>query len=228
MQTTYQGLTINYIDQLELDTVLEEVFKTHTYYIDLDTTAPRIIDAGAHIGLTTLYLHKQYPHAEFVCIEPHPQNIELLKKNLADNGIENVTIIPKALVGKDETRSTVLLFSNNRFTVLSSLHEGGWTGDDEGSFVDVDTIKLSEILTMPVDILKMDIEGQETAVIEEAAGKLSLVKNMIIEFHKTAAHSEEKILQILRDHFGSLKITKDLRREKDKRNQLLLIEAIKA
>lgn len=228
MQTNFQGLTISYIDQLELDTVLEEVFKAHTYYIDLETSTPLIIDAGAHIGLTTLYLHKQYPHAEFICIEPHPQNVELLRKNLSDNGIEKVTIIPKALVGKNETRPSVRLYSNNRFTVLSSLQRGGWMGTDDGSFVDVETVKLSDIITKPVDIVKMDIEGLETEVIEEAAEKLSLVKNLIIEFHKTKSHTEEKILRILKEHYSNIKVTKDHRKETDRSNQLLLIEALKA
>ncbi|MEP7167503.1 MAG: FkbM family methyltransferase [Candidatus Woesebacteria bacterium] len=226
MQTTYRGLTIHYRDQLEMDTLLEEEFKKNQYYVDLPTNTPLIIDGGAHIGTSTLYLHSLYPHARFICIEPDPANIELLSKNLEENDIDQATIISKALVGADSLPS-VKLFTNHTFTVLSSLKVGGWTGEDKLEAIDVETIRLSEIITEPVDLLKLDIEGMETVVIEEAQSKLSLVKNLILEFHKTKTHSEEKILRILKNHFKTVNVIRDSRKERNKNNLLLMIEATK-
>ena len=65
---------------------------------DLDSPG-FIIDAGANIGIASLYFLHQYPNARIVAIEPHPGNSELLRKNLAPYA-ERVTLLPKAPYGK--------------------------------------------------------------------------------------------------------------------------------
>ncbi len=221
--TQFRDLTLHYTDENELKTLLDEIWRKRTYYVDLATNTPVIMDAGAHIGLTTLYLHSLYPQAHFICIEPNPQNIPLLTANLAENGVNDVVIIPKAL---SANTGKVKLFTNPQWTVFSSLKGGGWTGEETGEFVEVETVTLSSLLTQPLDLLKMDIEGEETAVIREAQHQLKLVKHLILEFHKTKTHSEDLILRILRKNFASVEMTVDERRERTRTNRLLLIEAV--
>ena len=220
--TTFRDLTIHYTDEDELNTLLEEIWRKRSYYADLNTNTPYIIDAGAHIGITTLYLHSLYPQAEFLCIEPNPQNLILLKQNLAENNVTNVTILPKAL---SKTEGTVKLFTNSRWTVFSSLLPNGWTGEEKGEYVDVETIPFSSLLTRPIDLVKMDIEGEETIVIREAQAKLHFIKHIIIEFHKTHTHHEEFILKLLRNVYKHVDVSKDERKERTRSNQLLMIEA---
>lgn len=222
--TQFKDLTIHFTDEDELKTLLDEIWRRRTYYVDLGTNTPLILDAGAHIGLTTLYLHSLYPRAKFICIEPNPQNLKLLEANLTENGVSNFTIIPKALSG--EVGKTKL-FSNPRWTVFSSLTRGGWTGTEAGEMVEVETTTLSSIIIEPIDLLKMDIEGAETTVIREAQNKLKMVKHLILEFHKTKTHSEELVLKILKNHFKNVDVTVDDRLEKNRANQLLLVEAEK-
>ncbi len=225
--TTFQDLRINYHDRLEYESLTDEVFKSHSYYVDLPTNTPLIVDVGAHIGVSLLYFHRQYPQAKFICIEPHPQNLYYLHKNIADNGIENVSVIEKAVVGKKETREIVQLYSNNQLTVFSSLHKGGWTGDEKGEPIDVPTLHLSEILDQHVDVLKLDIEGMEIEVLREVAEKLKNVDTVLCEFHKTKDTTEKDILLLLKPYFSHIEIVKDKRKERDSRNQLFLIEARK-
>src|SRR5258708_8147332 len=146
--TTFRDRVIHYNDEDELNTLLDEVWKKRTYYVDLETNTPYIIDAGAHIGLTTLYLHSLYPQATFLCVEPNPENLLLLRKNLAENNVTNVTILAKALSNKV---SRVKLFTNPRWTVFSSLKSGGWTGEEQGEYVEVEKTTLSSILDRQVD-----------------------------------------------------------------------------
>lgn len=235
-KATYRDTTFFYYDQLEFDTLIEEEFKQHQYYVDLPTNEPFIIDVGAHIGTSTLYLHTVYPNATFVCVEPHPQNIQLLAKNLEANGITRAAIIPKALVGKRDKRETVELFSNNTFTVFSSLKRGGWSGKEDGQATRVKTAKLSEIIKeivakrhnveYAIDLLKIDIEGAETDVIDEAQQELKHVRHVIIEFHKTYSHHEKDLLKILRQFFAFVEITHEDKKA-PKHQRLLLIEARK-
>lgn len=220
--TTLHGRTIHYTDDDELRTLEEEIWRKRIYYADLETNTPFIIDAGAHIGMATLYLHSLYPQAEFLCIEPNPNNQKLLAQNLEVNGVEHVTIIPKALSNKV---GSVKLFTNPQWTVFSSLRAGGWTGQEEGEYIDVETKLLSSLITRPVDLLKLDVEGEETVVIREAQDKLHLIKHIIIEFHKTKTHSEELILKILKNHYKNVDVSVDDRKERTRTNQLLMIEA---
>ncbi len=65
--------------------VLNEVFLDQCYRLPkfLDCSFRNIIDLGANVGLTTLYFSQYFPKANFVCIEPNPENFLLLKRNLS-------------------------------------------------------------------------------------------------------------------------------------------------
>lgn len=223
--TTYRDLTIHYTDEDELNTLLDEIWRRRIYYVDLPTNTPTIIDAGAHIGLATLYLHSLYPRAKFICVEPNPQNLKLLEKNLRDNNVENFTIIPKALSNHE---GKVKLFVNPKWTVFSSLKNGGWTGEEKGEHIEVEATSLSSLISEHVDLLKIDIEGEETVVLREAQNLLKFIDHIIIEFHKTKNHNEDLVLKLLKNSFKTVDITTDERRERNKSNQLLLIEASRA
>jgi FkbM family methyltransferase len=220
--TTYKQWTIHYTDEDELNTLVEEIFKRRIYYVDLDTSTPLIIDAGAHIGLPTLYFHSLYPKAKFILFEPNPDNVVLLRKNLEANDISNVEIVEKALIG-NKVRNT--LHVHDRWSLLSSLHEGGWTGEESMRSIEVETTPLAPYLEEHVSLLKMDIEGMETEVLEAARNQLPQIGHLIVEFHRTKNHNEEKLLKILRQYFHSLDITVDERHERNFQNRLLMIEA---
>jgi FkbM family methyltransferase len=224
MEQQVFSMVIDYPDRLEYDTLYEEVFKKHTYYVDLETSSPVIIDCGANIGMTTLYFHKQYPEARITCIEPNPKALLYLRRNLEKNLVDQVEIIPKALVGK-HGKPTVTLYTHPSWTVFASTKAGGWTGDQTFEPIQVESIKLSEVITSPVDILKIDIEGMESEVIEEVQGKLHLVKHCLVEFHQTRTSHPDKILKILREHFHTVEVSEDPRKEKKKTDKLLFISA---
>lgn len=61
---------------------------------------------------------------------------------------------------------------------------GGHVGD--GSGVPVDAVRLSDLITEPVDYLKVDIEGSELGVLKDlcATGKMRLVKYLQIKPQK--------------------------------------------
>ncbi len=221
-----QGLHFTYPDQLEFETLVEEAFKKHSYYVDLDTQTPTIIDAGANIGTSALYFHKLYPKAKIISIEPNPRNLEYLKQNLNDNDITNVTIVPKALVGKDG-EPTVTLYVHPRWGVFSSLKAKGWSQDQEMTPVEVETVKLSQLITGPVDILKVDIEGAEEEVLREAKDSLRFVSHLLLEYHETRKGQVEHMQRFLADQFKEITVTKDERKEKNREHQLYLIEANK-
>lgn len=223
----YRDLTVQYKNKHEYETLLEEIFKKHTYYLDLETNTPLIIDAGAHIGLSTLYFHSLYSQASFICIEPDPVNLTYLYENLKENRVEHAVVVPKALVG-NPTLEYVVLHTHPTHSVLSSLHKGSWTGKEQTVAVQVEATTLSAVVdthakNKSIDVLKIDIEGMETAVLWQAKQLLPRVKHLIVEFHKTRTHALDDLLPLLQHHFKTIRLDKD---KKDSYgNQLVLIEA---
>jgi hypothetical protein len=63
--------------------VLYEVLMQECYRLPESLCDPAtvrtVVDCGANIGLTSLYLASRYPTATIYAIEPHPANYELLR-----------------------------------------------------------------------------------------------------------------------------------------------------
>src|SRR6185312_8497302 len=56
------------------------------------------VDIGANGGIYTVIAAKKVgASGRVLAFEPGPRNLELLKRNLALNGLTNVTIVPKAV-----------------------------------------------------------------------------------------------------------------------------------
>ncbi|HSW89711.1 MAG TPA: FkbM family methyltransferase [Patescibacteria group bacterium] len=220
---TLRNFTVSYHDKLEYDTLVNEIFKKNEYYVDLENPEPVIIDCGAHIGLTSLYLLSLYPKAKITAIEPNPANLALLRENISQNGFESqVNILPKALASFE---GKVPLFVNPNWGVFSSLKKGGWTGEHAPNSVPIETIKFSSLLDKPIDFVKMDIEGLELEVLREAGPKLKLISHLTLEFHETKKQKVDTLVKLLQQFFKSVEVEKDDRREKDKANQLYLVTA---
>ena len=58
---------------------------------------PWILDAGANIGLVTLYLMGRFPAARVVALEPDPANAEQFRWHMAHNPCRAVQLVEAAL-----------------------------------------------------------------------------------------------------------------------------------
>jgi FkbM family methyltransferase len=186
----------------EFDRICEDVFASHEYRFETRKRAPFIIDAGAHVGVATHYFKQRYPHARVLALEANPVTFALLQKNVSHNGLDNVRTIQAALA----PAAGEIAF----YTSASDEAPGAWADSavrqpwhegDDTVVVTAPAVTLSSLLTEPVDLLKLDIEGLETAVLAEAAPQLALVRQVILEFHGTERNGDNdivKLTQILR------------------------------
>jgi FkbM family methyltransferase len=72
------------------------------------------VDAGANIGTQTAYAMRMGSFARAVAFEPEPRNAELLRMNMAANGLqEKVAVVAKAL-GAAEGQATLHLHPRNK------------------------------------------------------------------------------------------------------------------
>ena len=156
--------------------VFNQVILSREYRIDEVSNPQFIIDAGANIGLTSLFYHKEYPSARIFAVEMEAGNYDLLKKNTAQ--ISNISAVNKALWSDSTpiymTRST-----------SKDSHSVGLQSEFSEL---VQTITILEIIDKfkltSIDILKMDIEGAEKEIFSKGVDSwLPMVKYLIVELH---------------------------------------------
>ncbi|MDP3795299.1 MAG: FkbM family methyltransferase [bacterium] len=143
-----------------------------------------IIDAGANIGLSTLYFKWRCPEATVLCFEPNPEVVPFLKENIARNNLSRVTVFPFAL-GK--ATGDAVLFTDASMAGSSSATTVTPLRSDESRQTSwkIPVRRLSGFIDTPIDLLKLDVEGAEGEVLEdlEQAGKLPLIRAMAVEYH---------------------------------------------
>src|SRR3990167_6601223 len=69
--------------------------------------AGTVLDIGAHIGGVTLALLLDNPDVHVIAVEPLPENVALLRRNLRVNGIEDRCTIIEGAAGRSGERVTI-------------------------------------------------------------------------------------------------------------------------
>lgn len=186
--TYYPGFICHVIDKSSFLYMYDEIFTRQIYKFKTERENPFIIDCGANIGLSTIYLKKLYPSAKILAFEPDPEIFSVLKKNLeSSKTITGVTCI-QACLAKEP----------GEVTFFSDHADGGSTTSaiENTQAIKVQAVSLQNYLTEPVDFLKIDIEGSEYEVVMSISDKLKDVSNIFIEYH-SFAQGEQRLDEIL-------------------------------
>ncbi len=162
----------------------EQVFVNRDYAFEVDRAPACIVDAGANIGLATIYFANRFPEARIIAIEPERDNFALLQANLAP--------YPRAV-----PLQAALWHRNGQIRLMDpGLGSWGFTTEaiEQGvsgphqtrhtvRAVTVDRI-LEEFDLERIDILKIDIEGAEKEVFGDSSAWIDRVDAIIIELHE--------------------------------------------
>lgn len=173
------GKKLSYKNGGELIHGLTEIFADEIYKITLPEHA-KIIDCGANIGLSVLYLKKEHPGASIIAFEPDPTNFELLRSNIAAFGLNGIEAKMEAVWDKNET-----LFFEDSGSQASHIT------DTPSHAIQVKATRLRDVITEKIDFLKIDIEGAENRVLPDIADKLHLVGAMFVEYHGSFKQNRE-------------------------------------
>jgi FkbM family methyltransferase len=184
------GSHITFHSYANLAFLFREIFIDKDYYVALSNNAPTIIDCGANEGLSILFFKMIYPNANIIGFEPHPKSFAVLSKNIEHNNLQHVTLINKAVYN---TEGPITFSSSNN---LGSQILNNAKADES---IIVQATLLSTYINAPVDLLKIDIEGAESAVIEELAQhkKLNFIQNIVMEFHAFAGNKYNNFAKTL-------------------------------
>jgi FkbM family methyltransferase len=169
---------LEYVDALTLCPQWLDLFVRETFRVELESEAPRILDCGANIGLATLYFKRRYPKARLTAFEADPAIARALRANLERNGCSDVEVIEGAVWTSDG--------------IVEFFREGADSGTIldfaaglSGSRASVPSVRLRRILENgPVDLLKLDIEGGEEAVLRDCRDGLRNVQALVLDLHE--------------------------------------------
>jgi FkbM family methyltransferase len=105
------------------------------------------------------------PSGKVYCIEPAPDNVRLLMKNIAINGYEDRTEVFQYLVGDHNGMEKLYL---SEWANVHSLSESrGGRGSVDVPMVTLDSfLENNEIDPSKVDFIRMDIEGYEVMAFQ--------------------------------------------------------------
>lgn len=186
------GYQVRYPDPASFRLVAFEVLVKGEYFFRAENETPFILDCGANIGIATLFFKRLYPKARIQAFEADPTTSEILRTNIERNHLQDVTVnnlllsdhdgMEKFYVSKDTPSSLMMSASASRLA-------------GNGREISVKAGRLSDFIDGPVDLLKLDVEGSEHAVISElvSSGKIARVRRMVVEYHHRIGNERPRL-----------------------------------
>jgi FkbM family methyltransferase len=147
------------------------------------TRAPEgiFIDVGANLGWHTVHAARHPCVKVVVAFAPDPFNAWLLDRNLIENGVENV-IVSNAAVGAQSGNIRLHRYKSSNYGRHSLLTDYGY-GSRMVPIVDLDgALHRLGLADRVVNVLKIDVEGYEPAVIAGASKTLARTAAVILEY----------------------------------------------
>jgi len=148
-----------------------------------------ILDVGANIGAFAVYAASMYPEAKVYAFEPSKEVFELLKENTTS--FQNINIFN---YGFDKEARKALLYTGIHDSVESSLKKSARVKDSGEEVVMMKPEAFLDGLSEDIDILKLDVEGNEREVLFQMVRWVDRIKVIYLEYHS-------EIARILMDSF---------------------------
>lgn len=142
------------------------------------------IDVGGNIGDYTAQLRQTHPELEIHVFEPSKTNTAKLAQRFASDS--RVTLCPVAL---SDSEGSTTLFSNEPGSALASLTQRrlDYLHIDFSTQEVIDTVRFetyweTRLGGRPLDIVKIDVEGHEIAVLKGFGKALAATRVLQFEF----------------------------------------------
>ena len=139
-----------------------------------------VVDVGANVGVFSIFAASRHPDVRVLAFEPFPPAFRLLEQNVANSRLGNVQPMPWAVGG--HSGKVPLNVCSTNWLVHST--EASHTGEP----VLVDCVSLERVYADRAigrcDLLKLDCEGAEHAILSEASPEmLSRTRRIVVEIH---------------------------------------------
>jgi FkbM family methyltransferase len=184
---------LQYSDLLSFCPQWHDIFVKQVLAFHSQSASPRILDCGANVGLATLAFKRAHPTARITAYEADPALFGFMDGNLVRNGAADVERIHAALWTSTGTLSFSCEGSDSGMI-------GSLPGAVEGRATTVPSLRLRDILERErVDLVKLDIEGAEDAVLADCESVLRNVRALVMDLHEfdPAVRQSPRVLELL-------------------------------
>ncbi len=136
--------------------------------------ASNILDLGGNIGLFGLFAADRWPEARIVAFEPDPDNASVHELTIGANNLGSRWQLVKAAAA---ARDGHVAFAAGHAAVSHMADEASGEGTIEVQALDV-LPRIAE-----ADLLKMDIEGGEWAILGDPRFRMAPPRAVVLEYH---------------------------------------------
>lgn len=188
------GFKVKFLNFNILSHLFKELFIENEYYFTTEKSNPYIIDCGSNIGMSILYFKMMYPESRIVGFEPGDEAFLCLEENVKNNLLKFVTVHKVALSDREGYTDFYYDPEDPGSLYMSTIQE---RFPKQKRRVKVSL--LSKYINEEIDFLKIDTEGAELDILQELnnAGKLTFIRQMVIEYHHHINKSFDDLSRIL-------------------------------
>ena len=166
--------------------VYGKVFAEKEYRFETLKPPKIIVDAGANIGLASVFFANAFPEATIISVEPEETNFALLKKNVA--AYPQVIPVQAALWCDNALINLIDPGINTEWNKWGFQTEGAGAKSRNKVCQQIQGMTVDRIMRDHnigfIDVLKIDIEGAEREVFADASHWIDKVGVIIIELHE--------------------------------------------
>lgn len=168
---------------------IESVMTNDEYHMHAITG--RAVDIGAHIGSASVTLLMDNPDVTLTAVEPIPENIDLLRANLEQNGLTDRCTIIEGMVGTDTVEYGFMgTEAAEHHAFIGNAANLGGSATLQAT---ARRVRLAEFWS--VDFMKIDCEGGEWAFLDTPA--VANVARIVGEWHPAGGHVQADIVALL-------------------------------
>jgi len=185
------------------ETFLDQFYTRYGTNIESDWI---IVDIGAAIGEFTVYAAQRAPAGEVYAYEPNPQSFALLQENIMLNKLSNVQAF---CVGVWDQHGTMQLDLVNAEPLQGKTV---FQQSDAANIAEIPVITFDQLVQDSVDfiidLLKLDCEGAEYAILMGASAEsLARVQRIVMEYHDLdAEHEHSHLVHLLEGNGFSVRL----------------------
>jgi FkbM family methyltransferase len=136
---------------------------------------PRIVDLGANIGLFGAFALGRWPGAQITAVEPDPWNLEIHRLTVAANPAAQWRLEGAAAANE----AGKVPFATGGFNASAVIDRRDGTSEHAPTVPAIDVLPLMA----DADLIKMDIEGSEWALLDDPRFAALRPAVLVIEHH---------------------------------------------
>jgi FkbM family methyltransferase len=170
---------------------IREILIDEIYRLPEGATPTSLLDLGAHIGIATIWLSREYGLTDVVAVEPLAANLAVLQRNCDANGVR-ARVVPAAIGSRDGRTS----FASGEASNL------GRTGTGSGDVPVASIARVVSELGFTGSLVKIDVEGAEGEIFEPSVAPwIDEFSFVVMEMHPQYIEIEPIIDRIVQRGF---------------------------